>query len=49
MTDLKTTIAGFVAAGCQAAGFFVPGAHAICDPIGAAALAIFAWFSKDKS
>ena len=29
-------------------GFFIPGVHAVCDPVGAAALALFAWFAKDK-
>ncbi len=48
MQDYKTTVAGGVAAACQIVGLFLPGAHAICDPVGAAALAIFAWFAKDK-
>ena len=48
MQDYKTTITGGVAAACQVIGMFVPAAHAICEPIGAAALALFAWFAKDK-
>lgn len=48
MDNLKTTIAGGIAAACQVAGFIFPGVHAICDPVGAAALALFAWFCKDK-
>lgn len=49
MQDYKTTLAGGTAAICQVLGFFVPGVHAVCDPVGAAALALFAWFAKDKS
>ena len=48
MDNLKTTVTGGIAAACQVVGLFVPGAHAICGPIGAAALALFAWFAKDK-
>jgi len=48
MNNVKTTIAGSIAAGCQMLGLFFPGIHAVCDPVGAAALAIFAWFAKDK-
>ena len=48
MQNYKTTIAGGVAAICQALNLFVPGVHAVCDPVGAAALALFAWFAKDK-
>lgn len=48
MENLKTTIAGGLVAVCQVASMFIPGAHTICDPVSAAAMAIFAWFSKDK-
>ena len=47
-SEFKTTFTGGLAAVCQLIGFFVPGAHAVCDPIGAAALGLFAWFAKDK-
>jgi len=48
MDNLKTTVSGGLVAVCQVVGMFVPGAHAICDPISAAAMAIFAYFCKDK-
>lgn len=48
MQDVKTTVAGTVAGACQMAGFFVPGLHAICDPISAVALFFIGLFAKDK-
>ena len=48
-SDLKTTVTGGVAGACQLAGFFVPGLHAICDPITAIALFFLGLFAKDKS
>lgn len=49
MKDWKTTVTGGVAGVCQLLGLFVPAAHQLCDPIGAAALALFGWFASDKS
>ena len=46
--EFKTTFTGGLAALSQMISFFVPGAHAVLDPVGAAALALFAWFAKDK-
>jgi hypothetical protein len=48
MDNLKTTVSGGLVAVCQVVGMLVPGAHAICDPLSALAMALFAWFSKDK-
>lgn len=48
MQDVKTTAAASVAGICQLVGIFVPGAHALCDPISAIALIVWGWFSKDK-
>lgn len=48
ISDIKTTAAGTVAGACQMAGFFVPGLHAICDPISAIALFLIGLFAKDK-
>lgn len=48
MQDVKTSTAAGVAGVCQLVGFFVPGAHAFCDPVSAVALMVLGWFAKDK-
>lgn len=44
--DVKTSIAGGIAGACQIAGFFIPAAHVLCDPISALALMVMGWFTN---
>jgi len=44
--DTKTSVAGGVAGVCQLVGLFVPGAHALCDPISAVAIVVLGWFTN---
>lgn len=46
MTDVKTTIFGGLAGVCGLVDFFFPGLSAVCEPLGNAALVLFAWFAK---
>ena len=47
MTNFKTTLSGGLAGICQVVAFFLPGAHILCDPLSALALALMGYFAKD--
>lgn len=47
MKDARTTIFGATAGVCGLLDFFFPGLSAVCEPLGNAALILFAWFAAD--